>query len=74
MSERRGALNLVVEYRILVRQIQESLETYDSDDGHNDLVLAGITAEAKRLESAFERIWPRRPLRRVRKTRKKGRT
>jgi hypothetical protein len=41
-------------YRRLVGCIIEALEFYDSDDGHNDLVLAGIIAGAKQIESEKE--------------------
>ena len=43
--------DLLAEYRFLVRQVIQALGVYDSDDGHNDLVLAGVVAESKRLEA-----------------------
>lgn len=38
----------------LVGCVIEALEAYDSDDGHNELVLAGITAEFRRIEAEYE--------------------
>ena len=48
---------LVLSYRILVGQIVQALESYDSDDGHNDLVLAGIVSEMKRLEDEYDTVF-----------------
>lgn len=50
---------LVLDCRRVIGNAIQSLESYDSDDGHNELVLAGLTAEAKRLEDAYDELWPR---------------
>jgi hypothetical protein len=39
----------------LVGCVIEALEFYDSDDGHNELVSAGVAAELKRIEGEYER-------------------
>ena len=39
----------------LVGCVIETLEAYDADDGQNQLVLAGIVAEVKRIEDEYER-------------------
>lgn len=38
----------------LVRCVVQALECYDSDDGHNELVCAGIAAELRRIEDEYE--------------------
>ena len=40
--------------RHLVGCVIETLEAYDSDDGMNQLVLAGIVAELKAIEADYE--------------------
>lgn len=54
------AQNLVAEYRILLGNVTQALEAYDSDDGLNTLVLAAVGAELRRLEGEVEKLWPRR--------------
>ena len=44
------------ELRILVGSVVEALGFYDSDDGHNDIVLAGIASEFNRIEDTYEDV------------------
>lgn len=53
VNELKRARDAATELRILVSRILEALEFYDSDDGHNDLVLAGAVAEKKRIEDDY---------------------
>lgn len=57
LSKRYSKLSYAAsELRILLGSVIEALEHYDSDDGHNALVMAGVTAEYKRIEDAYEDV------------------
>lgn len=56
-----AAHSLLLDHRVLLRQIEEALSFYDSDDGHNDLILFGVRAEATRLARAFDELFPLGP-------------
>ena len=40
--------------RHLVGCVIETLQSYDADDGHNEVVLAGIVAEFKAIEADYD--------------------
>ena len=66
MAKRRKASRRIRPEHLLCFQLRhlvgcaiESLQSYVSDDGHNELVLAGLTAELRRLELDYDRIYGR---------------
>jgi hypothetical protein len=60
-GKRNGARQLKLEHQrgqrlqYLVGCILEALQAYDADDGNNKLVVAGISAELKEIESDYEK-------------------
>jgi hypothetical protein len=49
-------LDASTELRMLVGCVIEALEFYGSDDGHNEIVLAGIVARSRAIEDKFEDV------------------
>ncbi len=52
----RRAIDAATQLRILVGCVIESLEFYDSDDGHNEIVFAGVVARLREIEDKFEDV------------------